>query len=422
MRTQIKYTMSGLLTTGLLFGITACDRASEDALETEKASIETAQKASGERAYFEDLLTASFGNPVEASAEPVDFAAAFVDLPEGTSLQTGDVSLDASTGATRVEDFAIVYNLNGTDVGVMADEALFFGFDPNAIPDRIKGENTTASVKVADRIELRNVKSVGMEAVSELFLEEYSEALDEFTPLDEDVITEVTALDIFSYNFEMETLLLDGFTLEPFLFAEVEQEPVDSDASEFEVIIREGEVEDREGLQMLGAFARAFSYDAFVYKGTEISYSMRQDEIEMAFQMSIDLAGSRDYRRGDLGFSGSWDGRFDGSFPIPDESSDEFAMTAIPMTGEIKYSAVSDMKLARAFEALADWKMPEAEEADFMSLGVWEITDYTLDMAEKRFSKPSALRSTQISTGCCRPGSVSISQTLAMMSVICLRS
>ncbi len=382
MRTLIKNTLGSAVAASLVFGVSACDRSQEQGQADAKPEIAQAVVLD-ERAYFEELMTAPYGSAAAADAEPVDFAAAFVDLPEGTSLQTGTVTLDPATGATRVEDFAIVYDLNGTGVGLQAEEALFYGFDPNAIADRIKGTNTTASVKVADRIELRNVKSVGMEAVSELFLEEYTDALDEFTPLDDGVVDEVGALAVLNYNFEMEKLLVDGFVLEPFIYAGLETEPLSEEITEIEELMVEVKRDETEGLQMLGAFARAFSLDALAYQGVSITYEMSDEEMAMSMDMSLGLAGLRDYKRGDLDYSASWDGVFSGTFPIPDETSDDFAMKTLPMSGEIKYSAVSGMKLANAFEALSNWEMPAAEEADFFDFGIWEITNYTFDMAGK---------------------------------------
>ncbi len=359
----------------LSMGLGACGGDVETPQITAEDPPATVEAVTGERAFFEQLLTTPFEGAVSSATSPVDFQAAFSDLPEGTRIETGAVSVVEATGATRVEDFAIVYDLDGTGVGIEADEVFFYGFDPDAIPNRIRGTNLDASIKVADRIELRGVKSVGMEAVSELFIEEYVDAIDELTPIEDGVVAELNAIDLFSYNFELETLLIDGFTLEPFEYAEIEESegptPDGPDA------------EERFGLQMVGAFARSFSLDALVYRGVSMDYSMRDEDVELSMDLSLGLAGIRDYDRGDLAYSGSWDTRFTGAFPIPAPADSDGPMQAVPMTGGVERSTVSGLKLAGAFEALANWQLPDTSDTAFMDLGTWEMSNYTMDLAEQ---------------------------------------
>ncbi|MDJ0919644.1 MAG: hypothetical protein QNI84_00840 [Henriciella sp.] len=342
----------------------------------------TQESVTSERAYFESLASQPFAGPVSTITEPVDFELLFQDLPDGVSLKTGSVSLDASTGATVVEDFAIVYDLDGSDVGLIADEVLFFNFNPSAILDRVSGDNLGASVRVADRIELRDVNTVGMDAVSALITQEYVDALDEFAPLDGEILTEAAAIRNLTYNFGIDQVLLDGFTLEPFeLTAPAEGADVD---------------EERQGLQLLGAFARAFSLDALMYRGVVGDLQFTDEEIEGAFEMSIGMSGLRGYDRGDLAFSGSWDTQFGGEFPVPESDlsgdySDE-GFRQLPMAFVVGYSAVSDVRLGRAFEALSNWQMPETDDTDFMRLGTFETTDYTLDLNGETLVKADQIR------------------------------
>ncbi|MEL6724536.1 MAG: hypothetical protein AAFP81_08550 [Pseudomonadota bacterium] len=358
----------------LSVGVAACSgdvEAPEIAVDAPPVS----ETVSSERAYFEQLLTAPFEAVSSGAEGPVDFEAAFADLPDGTRIETGAVSVVDATGATRVEDFAIVYDLDGTGVGLEAEEVLFYGLDPNAIPDRIRGTNLSASVKVADRIELRGVKSVGMDAVSKLFMDQYVDAIDDLTPIEDGVVAELNAIDVFNYNFEMDTLLLDGLVLEPFEFAEP--------AGAEDGMPSGMDAEERMGLQMIGAFARSFSLDALVYRGVNMDYTMRDPDIELKMEMSLGLSGMRDYQRGDLAYSGSWDTVFTGTFPIPEAADSNGPMQAVPMTGGIEVSTISGMKLARAFEALANWDMPDTSDTAFMDLGSWEMSNYTMDIAEQ---------------------------------------
>lgn len=379
MRTWIKAPRTLAAVATLSLGLVACSPS--DPIQSGEAApaTEAPNEASDERAYFEQLLSTPFDGAASASAEPVDFEVAFADLPDGISIETGAVSTVDGTGATRVEDFAIVYDLDGTGVGIQADEVLFYGFDPKAVPDRIRATNLEASVKVADRIELRGVESVGMDAVSKMFIEQYVDAIDDLTGIDDEIVADLNGLDVFSYNFEMETLLLDGFVLEPFVYAKMEDDA--------EAISDGPDADERTALQMVGAFARSFSIDALAYRDVTIDYQIRDNDIEMRMDMSLGLAGLRGYDRGDLAYSGSWDTAFTGEMPMPADPYSEDEMRNIPMTGGVEFSAMSGMRLNRAFEALANWEMPGKDETDFLSLGTWELTNYTMDMAEKSLFK-----------------------------------
>ena len=383
MNTWISRSRLTLIAAGLVLGVAACgDRQTAD---IEGSSIETASVPTGsERAFFQDLLVAPFSGTAEKTTEPVDFAVAFADLPEGVSVQTGTVSVVPETGATQVSDFALVYDLDGTPVGIEADQVLFYEFDPNAIADRIRGTNLDATVKVADRIEMRGVKSVGMEAVSRLLLDEYFDAIDTLNPIDDALIAEFNALDVFNYNFEMEKLLLDGFVLHPFVFAKPEEDTSQPNHSDEAAIELTGnDAAERLGLQKVGAFARAFSIDALAYENVFVGYAMREGEIDMSMDMTLGLAGLRGYDRGDIDFSGSWDAEFTGMFPIPADPGGPQEIITVPMTGGVKASTMSGFRMADAFEALANWEMPDTSQADVFDLGRWELADYTFDIAEK---------------------------------------
>ncbi|MEL6862296.1 MAG: hypothetical protein AAGL11_10680 [Pseudomonadota bacterium] len=383
------------LVSGLGVMIAACGQTATD---TPTEAV-TAAESSGERVYFQSLLSEPFPAPAALATEPVDFAAAFASLPDGVSLETGAVSLVPETGATRVEDFAIVYDLEGEGVGLQADEVLFYGFDPDAIVQRIAGSNLDATAKVADRIELRGVKSVGMDAMSRFFMDGYIEALDELTPIDGSEVYNSDVLDALSYNFSLDALLIDGFTFEPFVYAK--PDPVEAPEEEAELgelaedefdpallfPANDMDAELRAGFQQIGAFARAFRFDAIVYENLQADYEMQMDGVSMSMDMTMPLAGLKGYNRGDLDYSGGWDATFIGSLPFPADPFDEAAMKSIPMTGGVALTEHSGVRLSRAMEALANWEMPASDEADFMDFGRMKMSDYTIDLDGKTLFK-----------------------------------
>ncbi|MEM9938519.1 MAG: hypothetical protein AAF768_06710 [Pseudomonadota bacterium] len=331
--------------------------------------------AADDRAFFDQLVAQPYDGPVSSGAEPVDFAVLFSDLPDGVSLKTGEISVEVATGATRVEDFAIVYDLEGSDVGLLAEEVLFYNLDPTAILDRANGTNLDQSVKVADRIELRDVKSVGMEAVSEYMMQGYDDTLDEFAPLEGEILEDLSSSETLSYDLQVGQVLLDGLMLEPFEVQLGEDDAVIDD--------------EQLGLQMVGAALRSLSFDALMYRDVVADMDFSDGEIEAAFEFTIGMNGVRDYDRGDLAFSGSWDTEIGGTFPIPasefgnTDAEEEYRL--VPINGAVAYSAVSDMKLQRAFEALSSWTLPDASDTDFMRLGTFEMARYDLDIDGLRF-------------------------------------
>ena len=220
-----------------------------------------------------------------------------------------------------------------------------------ALAERIRGNNLDAEVKVADRIELRGIQSIGMEAVSAMMLDEYLKTIDDLASADGELAAEFNAMDVFSYNFGVETMLIDGFTLHPFVFAaaeadEIEAEPTPEEGEEsfddlMDSINDAREDRARSAFQGLAAFARSFSVDAIAYKSLRADYSMRIEDVDMSMVVEIGVSGLRGYDRGDLAFSGSWDGGFGGELPIPDETGETDEISVLPMVGGINSSTVS---------------------------------------------------------------------------------
>lgn len=370
--------LKAFLTGTAMLGVTASVPFSAQ----EPALLEVPETSMGERAYFELLASQPYSGPISNAAEPVDFAVLFDDLPEGISLKTGAISIDTSTGATVVEDFSIVYDLEGSDVGLLAEEVLFYNFSPAAILDRVNGENLDVSTKVADRIELRDVKTIGMDAVSAMIAQEYLDTIEQGSPLDGEMLSEAAAIRDLTYNFGIEQVLLDGFTFEPFTL----KPNADADDAD----------EERDSLKMIGALAGAFSLDALMYRGVTGDLRFTDEGVEGELEMSMGMSGLRDYDRGNLAFSGSWDMEFGGEVPVPEaEFSGDYSddgYRQMPIDFAVGYSAISDVRLARAFEALSNWEMPDADETDFMRLGTYETTDYTIGVNGETIFKADQIK------------------------------
>ena len=351
------------LITVAFVGVAACGQNSPSSV--------TGVDNAGEKAFFTAL--ASDRLTVTPPSEAPDIASAFETLPNGFRVEMGDITINKKTGAAEVADFAFLYTFKDVDVGLRAKTAQFWDFNPAALGDRIKGTNLDQSAKVATRIKMSDVSTVGLTEMYEAMMDGYIDIIEDAADLDEDVSAAMD-MDVKTYEGTIGTIVIDNLVLEPFTFT-----PQVADA--------ENALDDLDVMhtfQAIGAGARSFSFDAVMYSDMNVTLEMVQMGADMKMDMDIPLSGIRSYKRGDMAYSASWGSTFDMQMPFPDftqiDVSDEPVFTTLPLTGGIALSAMSDMRLSKAFEALSNWEMPEASETDFMSLGRWIMQDYNVDM------------------------------------------
>lgn len=345
--------------------------------QSDKPAKATAD-AKSEQAFFTALITDA--PAVTAPESAPDIASAFDGLPAGFRVEMDDVLVNETTGAVQAKNFAFLYTYEGIDVGVRAEAAQFYDFDPSALAARIKGQNLDQSAKVATRIQLDRVKSVGLTEMYTAMMDTYVDVVTDNADLGDEFETEFTeAMDmtINAYDVSIETLVVDNLVLEPFVVGALD----DADMSE-------NDAEMAKVFQAIGAGARSFSVDALVYKDMALTFDMEQMDSAFTMDMKIPLTGLRDYKRGDMAYSASWDATFEGALPFPDmaqiETSDEPVFKTLPMKGGIELSAMSDMRLSKAFEALSNWDMPDASDTDFMSIGRYVMQNYQFDFDGQR--------------------------------------
>lgn len=360
------------LITAAAFGVVACGQTSTPTVK----GVDSA----GEKAFFTAL--ASDKLVVTPPSEAPDIASAFDSLPNGFRVEMGDITINQATGAAEVADFAFLYTFKDVDVGLRAKTAQFWDFNPSALGDRIKGTNLDQSVKVATRIKMNDVASVGLTQMYEAMMDGYVDIITENSDLgdefEDEFSTAMDSMEIKTYEGSIGTLVIDNLIMEPFTFT-----PQTADAEH-----AMDDVDAMHALQAIGAGARSFSFDAVMYDDMKFTLEMVQMGADMKMDMEIPLSGIRSYKRGDMAYSASWDSKFDMQMPFPDftqiETSDEPVFTTMPMTGAIALSSVSDMRLSKAFEALSKWEMPAASETDFMSIGRFVMQNYQVDLDETR--------------------------------------
>ena len=344
-----------------------------------KAASPTAS-ASDERAYFDDLADLDFS--VEVPATVPDIASAFASLPDGVRVEMGEVTLDQSNGAAVTTDFALLFEWNGMDVGLRAETARFWGFDPDVLDARINGRDLGETRKLADRIELNNIKTVGLAELYSALFDGYLDVVDDYADFEDEIFGEAFEMDVKTYEIGILQLVIDGLILEPFTYAAWAPE---ADAE----TVRSSELEFIHTVQTLAAGMRAFSFDAMFYRDMTLDYDVSTYGAESSMVISIPMTGIRGYQRGDMAYSGSWDTTMKASLPMPDMAAMEAGEVETPvfksyeMSGGIALSVVEDVRLAKALEAVTNWSLPEASETDFMSFGRMLLVDYQLDFAGK---------------------------------------
>lgn len=362
------------LITAAAFGVVACGQTSTPAVK----GVDNA----GEKAFFTAL--ASDKLVVTPPSEAPDIASALDSLPNGFRVEMGDITINQATGAAEVTDFAFLYTFKDVDVGLRAKTAQFWDFNPSALGDRIKGTNLDQSVKVATRIKMTDVTSVGLTDMYEAMMDGYFDIITENSDLgdefEDEFSTAMDSMEIKTYEGSIGTLVIDNLVMEPFTFT-----PQTADAEN-----AMDDVDAMHALQAIGAGARSFSFDAVMYSDMKFEMDMVQMDAEMKMDMEIPLSGIRSYQRGDMAYSASWGATFDMQMqmPFPDQQLGETGIVTklieLPMSGGIALSSVSDMRLAKAFEALSKWEMPAVSETDFMSFGRFVMQNYKVDFGGER--------------------------------------
>jgi len=370
MKTLLNSTVAAL---GLL-ALTACQPGSEQ--EGPSSEVVTditpgSVDVSG-RDIAQKLLSGDYTGEASESFGIDAFTALADTIPGDARFTFGNVTT-AENGATLVEDFTFVVAVDGIDLGLKAETAEFWNFNTTALNDRLAGTNVAESIKLADRIELSNISSVGFDELGARMMEEYNTNLATTIDPSGELLNPANLMVIREYDVRAEKLVVDGLTLEPF-------EVSYTDSDDF----LDDELEGIHMLQALAAASRAFSMNGFAMQDAEFVIDMSAGEQSMKMDMSVPMTVMSDYKRGDMGYAAYFDTSFDmdGVVPVDDPS---FEDAGIPMAlkGGIQSYEIADLRLSNVYRAASEWKMPEHTETDFMSLGHWRLENYRFEMSDE---------------------------------------
>jgi len=139
----------------------------EPATEIGQLSAETTALVSKYTATLEDDFVLQGAK--ETSAESV-----IALLPESVALTIESSSFDAASGATIWTGVSLS-GADNTEIGLAADEVKLWGLNTDGIAARAAGTNFDETVKLADRIEAKGVKTLGLETMMTDFAITYVE-------------------------------------------------------------------------------------------------------------------------------------------------------------------------------------------------------------------------------------------------------
>ncbi|MEM1390648.1 MAG: hypothetical protein AAGG45_06165 [Pseudomonadota bacterium] len=350
-----------------LLGLSACTPSSDtDSAVSEL--VEAVSEAPTGRALAAELLEGEYTTATVSDFSTDAFNALAAQLPGDTTFSFSSVT-KGDNGASVVNDFTFTVMVDGIEFGLKADTAEFWGFDGDALTGRLEGTNLDLTLRLADRITLTGISSVGFDELGERMMREYNDALVNTIDPSGDVIAPTDLMVIRDYDIRAGKLVLDGLTLDPYEVTFTQDEDIGPDS-----------IDGVHLLQAYAAASRAFSLDGLALSNAEFVMDMAAAEQGMSMNMIIPVTVMSDYKRGDIGYLAYFDNTFDmeGAFPVEDAGFDNDTLK-LDMQGELKAYEVSDFDLANVYRAVSEWKMPEHTETNFMSLGQWRIEGYSLD-------------------------------------------
>jgi len=335
-----------------------------------------------DQAYFESLRKEKY---ISKTSKQVDIAALSELLPDTLDLSYGDLTFSEKSGATTLSDVNLT--VADSEFGFNIESLSLWDVNDSAISDRLSGKNLDSDVSVLGRIEASNISAFGLESVFQPLFDasnDFNRALLEGTGAEDDFNLE-QSLD--EYDFSLGSFIATDFKIHPWV--------LDLTQSPFNEYDEPSENEAWHLLQKMAAWSHAMSYeDMAAYDGV-FNLSMTQDDVPLSFDMKIGFMGYKGYARGDMEYGGVRDIGYVMDMAIPLDET--LAVKSLKLESSTEVSTYEKMYLSQAMKHLAIGKMPDRDNTDFMSLGVWRgqgtkssidgqqiysLDSYKLDMSE----------------------------------------
>lgn len=322
-----------------------------------------------DQAYFDALRKKKYKSKTSKRA---DVEALSDLLPETLDLTYGDVSYSEKSGATILSDV----NLTVTDseFGVNIETLSLWDVNEIAISDRLSGRNLDSDVLVLGRLEANNLSVFGVEG----FFNPMFEASNAFNQGFVEGFTGTEISDDFSeqslesYDMRMGSFIASDVKIHPWVlsltqtpFNEYDDTP---EANEF-----------WHWFQKMGAWNYAMSVEDMAVYDSVYEMTMTDDGAPMSFKMNMGFLGYKGYSRGDVDYVVGRDigYKMDMSVPFENDSNQK----SIKMESSTDVVSYEKMSLSQVMKHLAIGEMPDRNNADLMSLGIWrgQGTQLTID-------------------------------------------
>lgn len=355
--------------------LTACTPGAEAPDEPAGSTTATTQ-ADSVVTEFMAFANESF---VDTGASEADLSGLVASLPDYAAITWDAKSLDADTGATVFEDLSIGFGQD-PQFGITFEDAKLWGYDDELLVARLGGERLTESGLLFTRMEGSNVSYFGVDLAFNALFDSIFSQIDEDLPEGFEVAFE-------RLEMNAERMVVSNVGLLPWELSLLPQETLAALDDDIPPTVTEA----IHTAQWLVAIGRSMSIDKSVTENTLVNMDMRQPGAELSASFSIDLSAAEGMRGFDVvtnlsrGFRSSQTNSHNGE-TLPGEV---ITMSGFPagftMVQAESYDAstVSNLRLDKLMGFLARSELPEMQERDLLSLGIWEVTGYEAQLNDK---------------------------------------
>ncbi len=327
--------------------------------------VKTDAKAFEQR--IDKLRTAHF----KASAKgPADIAALAAALPKSLTFTWDKLDFDKASGATVLTG-AKLSQAGASDPLVHVDTLRLWGLDVDLLRARFAGQRLGETAPLARHVEAEGVTLHGLEAMMAPFMAAYTKSITDIAGASGGAVGNLD-FKTGAYNFGFGHMVVDDLVLRPW-----ELKPIQLGADN-------AWAEALPEVQAAAAGVRAIAFDTMAYYDSKVDFSFWMQGAPTSSSLTIDKAGSRGQRGGDIDFVLVRGLRGNVSMVLPTASSTTPLVGVTPatpapaaatipmkMTIALNSETAAGVKLDKLLGYFARGVMPPRTETSLLSLGVW---------------------------------------------------
>ena len=323
-----------------------------------------------DQAYFESVRSKAYKSK---TSEQIDITALSGQLPDVITLKYSNIDYNKASGATTLSDVNLTFA--DSDIGVNIETLSLWDLNEAALSARISGDNLDSEFSLLGRLEARNLSAIGLETL-------FAPMMDASNALNQKMVDELGGGDlgdivpeqaIDEYEISLGSLIVTDLKVHPWVLS-LTPSPFD------------GEVDGPEvnafwhGFQKAGAWSHAVSYENMVAHDGVIEMTMSQYGMPSSLDMNYGLIGYKGYSRGDMDYAVIRDMNYvmDSHFPVLRGGTKPMKTTAY-----VKAYSYEKMYLSQVMKHLAIGQMPDRNQTDFMSLGIWKGKDIQMSIDDQ---------------------------------------